>query len=272
MALPGDRLTADLTYLALCWRLVRRDGVALGFTSHDRPLLVAGLPHQARPGISPSAVVLGDGLSADDLEVSGALSAGALTRADLLAGRWDGARVELFLVDWRAPDVGGQRLALGTLGDVAVGDGADAGFVAELLGPGAALAATVVESCSPECRAELGDWRCQVNMRGRERVVTVNATQTDRLMLEGIEAADHVQGQRQVLDGEAAGLSRRVLAEVQGWLLLDEPLAIAPGNRVRIREGCDKRFATCRERFGNQINFRGEPHVPGGDLLTRYQV
>jgi hypothetical protein len=194
MALPAERLAADLTHLALCWRLVRRDGVALGFTSHDRSMLVAGLRHQARPGMSPSAVVLGDGVSADDLEVAGALSAGALTRADLLAGRWDGARVELFLVDWRDPDAGRQWLAEGTLGDVAVGEAADAGFVAELLGPGAALARSVIESCSPECRAELGDARCRVNMRGRERITIVSAQAPDRLRLADVSSADQVQG------------------------------------------------------------------------------
>lgn len=271
-SLPGAAFTAELTHLALCWRLVRRDGVALGFTSHDRRLLVDGLWHEARPGMSPSAVVLGDGLAADDMEVSGALSAGALTRADLLSGRWDGARLRLFLVDWRAPDAGRHCLAEGSLGDISVGEAADAGFVAELLGPGAALASSAVETCSPECRAELGDARCRVNMRGRERIVLVSAAQADRLQFAGTNPADHVQGTIWVLDGPSAGLTRRVLADLEGWLLLDEQLSLAVGTRVLLREGCDKRFATCRDRFGNGLNFRGEPHVPGGDLLTRYEI
>lgn len=265
-------LAGELTHLALCWRLVRRDGVALGFTSHDRPLLINGLWHLARPGMDPSAVVLGDGLAADDMEVAGALSARALTGADLIAGRWDGATLALFLVDWRAPDAGAQPLAQGVLGDVAVGEGADAGFTAELLGPGAALGASVIESCSPECRAELGDGRCRMSVRGRERLVRVSAAEPGRVQLAGVIAADHGQGEIWVLDGAAAGLTRRVLAQDAGWLLLDEPLGLEVGDRVLAREGCDKRFATCRDRFANARNFRGEPYVPGGDLLTRYQV
>jgi uncharacterized phage protein (TIGR02218 family) len=265
-------LSEELTHLALCWRLVRRDGVALGFTSHDRPLLVNGLRHVCRPGMSPSAVVLGDGVSADDMEVAGALSAGSLTGADLLAGRWDGARLDLFLVDWRDPDAGQQWLAQGTLGDVTVGTGADAGFTAELIGPGAALAASVVESCSPECRAELGDARCKVDLRPRERLMNVTAVAPDRVQIAGIVSADHAQGELVVLDGPNAGLMRRLLAEDGGWLVMDEPLTLAIGTRVRVREGCDKRFVTCRDRFANARNFRGEPHVPGADLLTRYAV
>ena len=265
-------LADDLTHLALCWRLVRRDGAALGFTSHDLPLLVDGLRQESRPGMSASAVVLGDGAAADDMEVAGALSAGALTAADLLAGRWDGARLRLFLVDWRNPGGGRHDLAHGTLGDVAVGSGGDAGFMAELIGPGAALAASVVETCSPECRAELGDPRCRANLRGRERLAVVAAADGDRVQIAGINAADHAHGDMAVLDGPQAGLKRRVLAEAGGWLVLDEPLALAVGTRVMVREGCDKRFATCRDRFGNAPNFRGEPHVPGGDLLTRYAI
>lgn len=268
----GARLSGELTHLALCWRLVRRDGVALGFTSHDQPLLIDGLWHQARPGMNPSAVVLGDGLAADDMEVAGALVAQALTGADLIAGRWDGASLALFLVDWRSADAGQQALAQGVLGDVAVGEAADAGFTAELLGPGVMLSASVIESCSPECRAELGDGRCGVSMRSRERIVTVSAAEPGRVQLSAVAAADHGQGEIWVLDGAAAGLTRRLLAEDGGWLLLDEPLALQAGDRVVAREGCDKRFATCRDRFANAVNFRGEPHVPGGDLLTRYQV
>lgn len=268
----GTRLTGELTRLALCWRLVRRDGVALGFTSHDRPLLIDGLLHEARPGISPSAVVLGSGVAADDLEVAGALSAGALTRAELLAGRWDGARVELFLVDWQAPHAGRQSLAAGVLGDVAVGEAADAGFVAEVLGPGAAFGAAVVESCSPECRAELGDARCQISLRGRTHLTLVTAVDSGRMQLAGLEPDNLVHGQIEVLDGAAAGLSARLLAADTAWLIPDVELELAAGDRVLAREGCDKRFATCRDRFGNHLNFQGEPHVPGGDLLTRYQV
>jgi uncharacterized phage protein (TIGR02218 family) len=46
--------------------------------------------------------------------------------------------------------------------------------------------------------------------------------------------------------------------------------AVQPGTRVALIEGCDRRFSTCVERFTNAANFRGEPHLPGNDLLTRY--
>jgi len=56
------------------------------------------------------------------------------------------------------------------------------------------------------------------------------------------------------------------------WLVLDRPAAIgtAAGILVELREGCDHTLDTCATRFGNAINFQGEPFLPGNDLLTRY--
>nr|WP_258893257.1 phage BR0599 family protein [Sphingomonas sp. SUN019] len=42
------------------------------------------------------------------------------------------------------------------------------------------------------------------------------------------------------------------------------------GRGGRMTEGCDKSVATCAGRFANVANFRGEPYLPGIDLLTRY--
>jgi uncharacterized phage protein (TIGR02218 family) len=46
--------------------------------------------------------------------------------------------------------------------------------------------------------------------------------------------------------------------------------AVEAGVLVEVVEGCDKSLATCAGRFGNAVNFRGEPYLPGIDLLTRY--
>ncbi|WP_426165814.1 DUF2163 domain-containing protein [Sandarakinorhabdus sp. DWP1-3-1] len=269
----GARLAAELTALALCWRIVRPDGVALGFTTHDRPLAIGGMIYDSAPGMAPSAVASSDGLDIDTMDVAGALSADAITAADLAAGRFDGAAVELFLIDWQAPDEGRQLLARGTLGTIETGTGPDRGFSATLRGPTAALASTRIESCSPECRAELGDRRCRVDMRGRWVRWVVLEGDGERVRFDGIDAVragDFIEGRVRVVSGDGAGIERRAIAADDDWLVLDEALMLAPGTAVALREGCDKRFVTCVERFANAANFRGEPHVPGGDVLTRF--
>ena len=92
-------LDPELTTLAFCWRLARRDGVVLGFTSHDRDLVIGGLTYRAAPGMVPSAIERGASLEADTVDVSGVLSNDAITATDLVAGRWDGASLRLFAVD-----------------------------------------------------------------------------------------------------------------------------------------------------------------------------
>src|SRR5687767_8806776 len=98
-------LQPELTSIALCWRLDRRDGVTLGFTSHDRDILIDGLRYRAAPGMLPSAISLSDGFDVDTLDVAGALTSDAITEADLAAGRWDGAKLRLLAVDWEQPEV-----------------------------------------------------------------------------------------------------------------------------------------------------------------------
>jgi uncharacterized phage protein (TIGR02218 family) len=265
-------LDPQLTTLAFCWRLERRDGVCLGFTTHDRDLAIDGLVYRASPGMLPSAVSSSDGFDAGGLEVSGALASDAIASEDLVDGRWDGAAVALFLTDWR--DAGAERLALakGELGDVAVKAN---GFEAELRGPAAALERPAVEQTSPSCRAELGDGRCRVDLAPLTRTSRIVAVEGETIVevADAVTGADaYAFGRLRWLTGANSGLESGILGSVETLLTLRDPPPRIPvaGDLVEITQGCDKLFSTCRERFSNAGNFRGEPHLPGMDLLTRY--
>ncbi|MBX9880674.1 MAG: DUF2163 domain-containing protein [Sphingomonas sp.] len=260
----------SLTSYALCWRIARRDGVTIALTDHDRDLAVEGLIHRAAPGITPSAIKRGDGFDADTMDVTGALTSAALGETDLLDGRWDGARVAIFAYDWAG---GGAPVPLGEglLGAIETQDG---GFTAELRGPAALLDRAVVEATSPACRAELGDARCRVAMAARRRFARVTAAEDRLLTLDREEPSANAYGAGLLrwFGGENAGLESAVAASDGASVTLRLPPrhAPAPGTLIELIEGCDKRFETCRDRFANALNFRGEPHLPGIDLLTRY--
>jgi len=263
-------LDRDLTTAAFCWRLERRDGVALGFTTHDRDLAIGGLVYRAAPGMLPSAISLGNGFDAESLDVKGALTDRAISAADLGAGRWDGAAVTVFMTDWEAPGEEIFAVARGELGEVSTKGEA---FEAELRGPAALLDAPVVEQTSPECRAALGDKRCRVDMAGRTTPTRIaEAIEDDVVAVEAAVGAEHSGGRLRWIGGANSGLESLILAADDSVLTLAEPppFAAAAGDLVEIREGCDKSLATCSGRFGNTVNFRGEPHLPGIDLLTRY--
>lgn len=79
------------------------------------------------------------------------------------------------------------------------------------------------------------------------------------------------------IDGRNAGTSQSVKADrglsgggrqVELWQ--EPPAGLHAGDRFRLVAGCDKRAESCREKFGNFMNFRGFPHIPGEDWVTAY--
>jgi uncharacterized phage protein (TIGR02218 family) len=266
-----DWLRGELTTLALCWRLDRADGVTLGFTTHDRDLAVGGVVYAASPGMLPSAVRQSDGFDVDTLDVEGALTHDAITADDLAAGRWDGAVLSLFAADWSDPAAPVQPIARGEIGDVSIRDGA---FTAELRGPTALLERPVVEQTSPDCRASLGDARCRIDLAPRRRMVRVLAVAGRVVTVDTVEPSPgaYAYGRLRWLEGANAGLAALVAGSDGATVSLREApaFAVAEGAMVELTEGCDRRLETCRDRFANVAHFRGEPYLPGNDLLTRY--
>jgi len=96
-------LKGDATTTCHAWRVTRRDGAVLGFTEHDGDLVFAGTEFLAASGFSASGMEEGAGLPAATSEVMGGFSSEAIREADLRRGLYDGARVEVFLVNWAAP-------------------------------------------------------------------------------------------------------------------------------------------------------------------------
>lgn len=260
----------SLETVAVWWRIERRDGVALGLTGHDRDLVFAGLRHRTAPGMVPSAVRRTATFEPDSAEVQGAMSHDAIGEADLAAGRFDGARVSMGLVDWETLEA--ETLFTGTIGSVGR-EGAT--FSAELQSIKHMLARQIVPRTSPSCRAEFCGEGCTLSAARFTRGGVVSEVSQDRqwVKVAGIaDAADFDFGWLRPLDRRDAGLVLRVQSVEGPWLVLDRPLAsdATAGLRVILREGCDHTIATCSDRFDNSVNFQGEPFLPGNDLLTRY--
>ena len=191
-------LASGVTTLCWCWRVTRRDGEVFGFTDHDRDFEVDGLCLRSGSGFGGAATDCEAGFAPGQTALAGALDADVVTEADLEAGLWAGASVDILRVDWSDPAVFVQT-GQGVLGEIRRRDGR---FEAELLGPAHALETVTGRVFARRCDAELGDARCGVDPQHGD-----------------------------------FGL------------------------------GCDKRFATCRDRFANTLNFRGFPYMFGNDVL-----
>lgn len=264
-------LDGPATSTAYGWRLERGDGVTLGFTSHDRDVVQDGLLLRASPGIQPTTIVESLGIENDGLDVSGALTSDAIRADDLMAGRWDSAYLEIFLFDWSDPGAGRRLLASGELGSISFSDDA---FKTEFLGLKQVFDRAVAPQTSPSCRARFCDAACGLNRQSFRHVRILGGTDENRLLLDLPAAAENgfAYGTVRWLEGANAGLVFDIVSsDATGITLMRLPDAqIMAGDRIEMIEGCDKQIATCSDRFANALNFRGEPYLPGNDLLTRY--
>ena len=156
----ADRIESGAAGLCHAWVLTRADGVRLGFTDHDRDLEVEGVVCRAASGWTAGAAESEVGLRAGAASVAGGLDDETISDADVEAGRFDGAVVELWRVDWARPDLR-VRLWVGTLASIRREGGS---FVAELAGPMVALERVVGRTYGRECDAVLGDGRCRVDV------------------------------------------------------------------------------------------------------------
>lgn len=265
-------LKTGSTGVSRCWRVTRMDGMQFGFTDHDCDLSFDGSVFRAGTGLSAAALSQTTGLSVDNTEAVGALSDIAITEDDIFAGRFDGADVEAWLVQWDTP----QNRVLqfrGTLGEITRANGA---FSAELRGLAERMNVPTGRVYQHTCQAVLGDGDCGFDLATAGYVVEADATTTNGRVftfegLTNFEPRWFERGQLRVLTGEAAGLSGAVkldrvaegIRTVELWDSLRDD--IVPGDTVRLTAGCDKRMATCRLKFVNLVNFQGFPDIPGED-------
>jgi uncharacterized phage protein (TIGR02218 family) len=262
-------LSQPLEGVATFWRLYRGDGAAMGFTSHDRDLRFGGLLHRAAPGMLPSAIRRTAGLSADSAEVKGALAHDSISADDLASGRFDGARVEVGVVDWETLECA--VLYRGRIGAVSQEAGS---FEAELRSAKAAFEEDLVPRTSPTCRARFCGPGCALSAARFTHEANAAGVDpaTGRIVFDGGPARELMaHGWVRWVDGPFAGIRMPVLAADADGLLLDgAPDDVEIGTRAELREGCDHRFQTCHDRFANAANFQGEPFLPGNDFLASY--
>lgn len=268
-------LATGVTTVARCWTVNRTDGEVMGFTDHDEDIVFQGITFRADTGLTATALQQTTGLALDNSEGIGALSDLSVTEADLAAGRYDGAEVEAWLVNWADP--ADRHLQFrGQIGSVTRVAGA---FRAELVGLSEMLNTAQGRVYQTPCTAVLGDGDCGVDLADPafSAVGTVDTVEDRKLLtVSGLSAYAEQwfrRGRLTVTSGAAAGLVGVVKADAKSGGLhtveLWESLGaeIAPGDTVRLDAGCNKRRSTCRDKFSNILNFRGFPDIPGDNKL-----
>lgn len=271
----ADHLTGETTTLCHCWKLTRADGVVLGFTDHDATVTFDGDDYEPRSGFTASEAEQKEGLSVDGFDVEGALDSERLSEADIAAGIYSDALVDVFVVNWASPAerVLLRRARVGTIAR------SGAAFRAELVSAAIDLDKPKGRLFMRRCDAELGDVRCgkDVSVAPFRVTVVVTGHHSDGIAVSGIDAeaagwftggtiawTENAQAKNAaVADHLKAGGGPRLLLRAGGPV---PPLGAA----AALTAGCDKLFGTCKAKFANHERFRGFPHLPGNDAAYAY--
>lgn len=262
-------LASEVTTLAACWKLTLVGGTVMGFTDHTSDLTISSQLYVASTGFSPTSIETKDKFAVDNLDVAGILDAAAITEADIMAGKYDFAEIEIFMVNVADLTQGIILHRRGWLGEVSLKNGQ---FIAEVRGLAQKLSQNIVELYSPTCRAVLGDGRCKVNLAGFTASGAVDTVTSRQVFISNAmtQAAGYFSGgEVEWLTGANAGRRMEIkeFSNTQFTLVLPMPSNIAAGDTFNAVAGCDKTFETCVAKFNNAVNFRGEPHVPGMDKM-----
>ncbi|MDX2235063.1 MAG: DUF2163 domain-containing protein [Hyphomonadaceae bacterium] len=263
------QLETGVATLATAWRIERPDGVVAGFTDHDSLLRFDGVVFHPATARASEIVAKTSTGEADSARLLGVIDADGVDAEDLLAGAWDGARVDVWRVDWRDTALRVHVFA-GRMGEVRR---AGAGVEVAVRGLQAPFEKPFGRVYTRFCDADVGDTRCGVSLadgayRGAGVVAALTGART--LTASGLGAFADGWFTRGVLTWADGGRAEVIAHRAAGpavALELATP-ARAAGSAFTITAGCDKRLETCRAKFANVPNFRGFPAMPGNDAVS----
>lgn len=269
-------LSSEVQKVCLCWKITRTDGTIQGFTDHDENVTVDSVVYSPTDGVETTSITQSLGLSVDNLNVNGALSTTSLNEADLEAGYYDDAAVELYLVGWSDPDNENLLLAKGSIGEV---ERFETAFSAEFRSLAHRLNQPIGSKFIRNCPHVLGDSKCQVDLYDTTGIYALEnaalTTSSGRIFevvgADGFDDGWFTRGNMIIQSGDEVGRNYRIKRhEGTAIELWETPkIGITTSDTVSLTAGCDKLFPTCISKFLNGDNFGGHPHMPGSDLMMR---
>ena len=270
-----SHIEGEVTTLSSLVKITRKDGVVLAFTNCDRSISYDGTTYLASDGIGATEIQITAGTGIDNLDIEGALTDGRITETDIEAGLYDNAAVSILTVNRHDLADGHITELTGFMGKITAGDGR---FTAEFRGLSSVLRQKRGQRTSATCNCvRLGDARCKKDLTSFTFNRTITAVTDD----ENIEFTDAAASQYyrhgiiKSTSGANDGIERVVKAHINASgtaeieLRAPFPFALEVGDTVEIIAGCDRTIATCRSKFANANNFKGQPHLPGNDKLVR---
>lgn len=266
-----SHLESGTTTICYCWVIRRRDGVVIGLTDHDGEVTAGGVVCNATTGITTTKFEQSLGMLDDTLEISGVLDDDRITEADIRAGIYDEAEVDLYMVNW-VNNAEFEHISNGRFGSLMDIEGG--GFVTEFRSMTHRLGQQEGKTFQRNCQTELGSPECGIDLTSPTYRGDFNVTSFDdqTIILDDIGSFD---------DGWF-DLGKILIGDAEFWIqtqvgttlkLWQRPqIDIQPGQTVTVIAGCKRDLETCRSKFDNIEQFRGFPYIPGNDRVTSYPI
>lgn len=273
-AIPAGLLSnyqSDSPTVAWAIKITRTDDEVYGWTSADRDATIDAVIYESAPGLSVASFASSAGLAVDNSELTVLADDTIITRADIIAGRWNNAAYLLFKYDWTDVSAGEEVISAGFLGELHPRSGA---YVAELRALQQYLQQPVGAASTKTCRARLGDAMCMVDLGGWTETGTITSVTSKQVFTDSsrTEADDYFgEGILTWTAGLNTGLSQKVKTYASDTFTLSLPMIfdVQIGDTYSVIAGCRKRLdEDCAAKFSNELNFQGEPHRPTVDELT----
>jgi len=256
---------------AQCLRIERTDGVVVALTELDRDVTYDSVTYKANASYSPATIDGTASLSVNNTETSGFLFLTGIPRDDLQAGLFDYAAMHFLIIDYSNNTLV-KQLGTGTMGETKITDDA---YEIEYRSLTQALQQPIGRKFLKNCGARLGDDRCTVNLASFTVTGSLTSVASNKVATDSARAEidNHfVYGNFTFTSGLNSGLSREVKAFSGGQFtfFLPFPYDVEIGDGYSAYAGCDKKLATCRDKFNNVINFQGFPDKPQRDIASKF--
>lgn len=159
----AGHLAQTVTSLATIWRITRQDGRSFFMTDHDVDIVYDGNTYKAETGYTRTSVQNNSTMAVDNLDIMGLFDSDEISEEEIRAGLFDYAEIRIAVVNWQDLSQGELKVRRGRLGECVLTP--KGWFQAEMRGMTQNLSMNLLQLYQAECRADLGDSKCQVPIR-----------------------------------------------------------------------------------------------------------
>lgn len=273
-----------VTDLVRCWDVERNDGFVARFTDFDQDLTINGNIYKAFPSLIGKAYTNNNDLDTKNSELSGVFDL-QITESDLLAGRYDNQKVRIFLANW-IPQTEFATTFNGYVGNRTVYylEGQYRKYTIETVSLERDLNRSQPFFTSYRCRHKFlsqGYGNCNLQTTPQSEPSTSNTNIQIRTTVATAPDDKNITtnttqnwspysfGTILFETGKLSGQEFEIKSAFGTGLTVSPAFAVLPsvGDQILVTKRCDKDIDGGCTTFGNQVNYGGQPRVPGGKTL-----